>query len=222
MFDVVVETTGERRSIDDASAYAIARAKTRGDGEVMPDDLIAACLRAIARFGVVEIGGLLIDLEALGIDWLREPEKSQAKVSYSDGFVRLLDLAALIAKPDGAERVQIEHVLAAFAHAFTKNEDGIMGKLKRTGVTSPALRAAAARIRRRENESQPAGPAPIAQGREYLSPEEAAAELGVHVQTLRGYIRSGKLPAARLAGERAIRVRRQDLYKLLEPFQAET
>ena len=41
---------------------------------------------------------------------------------------------------------------------------------------------------------------------EYLSPEDAAAELGIHVQTVRTYVRSGKLPAMRLAGERAIRI----------------
>jgi excisionase family DNA binding protein len=48
-----------------------------------------------------------------------------------------------------------------------------------------------------------------------LSPEQAAAELGVHIQTLRGYIRRGKLVAFRLAGERAIRIRRDDLLALL-------
>jgi excisionase family DNA binding protein len=35
---------------------------------------------------------------------------------------------------------------------------------------------------------------------EYLTPEQAADVLGVHVQTVRGYVRSGKLPASRLAG----------------------
>jgi hypothetical protein len=35
---------------------------------------------------------------------------------------------------------------------------------------------------------------------------------------MRGYIRSGRLPAFRLAGERAIRIRRVDLEKLLEPL----
>jgi excisionase family DNA binding protein len=55
-------------------------------------------------------------------------------------------------------------------------------------------------------------------GREYLTPEEAAEAIGIHVQTLRGYVRSGKLPALRLAGERAIRIRRKDLEAVLEPL----
>ena len=53
-------------------------------------------------------------------------------------------------------------------------------------------------------------------GRDFLTPEEAAEALGIHVQTLRGYVRSGKLPALRLAGERAIRIRRADLEQVLE------
>ena len=63
-------------------------------------------------------------------------------------------------------------------------------------------------------------------GDDLLSPEQAAAELGVHIQTLRGYIRRGKLAAFRLAGERVIRIRRDDLAALLaqpvEPGSAPT
>ena len=51
---------------------------------------------------------------------------------------------------------------------------------------------------------------------------QAAEALGVHVQTLRAYVRSGRLPALRLAGERAIRIRRSDLEKVLEPVQPES
>ena len=54
--------------------------------------------------------------------------------------------------------------------------------------------------------------------RDYLTPEDAAEELGVHVQTMRAYIRSGRMPAFRLAGERAIRILRTDLEKVLEPL----
>jgi excisionase family DNA binding protein len=53
--------------------------------------------------------------------------------------------------------------------------------------------------------------------REYLTPEEAAELLSIHVQTLRAHVRSGKLPALRLAGERAIRIRWSDLEKIFEP-----
>jgi excisionase family DNA binding protein len=52
------------------------------------------------------------------------------------------------------------------------------------------------------------------------SPEEVAEYLGVHVKTVRSWIRSGKLPASRLAGQRALRVRASDLARVLEPVQA--
>jgi excisionase family DNA binding protein len=54
--------------------------------------------------------------------------------------------------------------------------------------------------------------------KDYLTPEEAAEALSIHVQTLRAYVRSGKLPALRLAGERAIRIRRTDLETVMEPL----
>jgi excisionase family DNA binding protein len=56
---------------------------------------------------------------------------------------------------------------------------------------------------------------------EYLTPEEAAEAFGIHVQTMRGYIRSGRLPAFRVAGERVIRIRREDLEQVLEPLVGE-
>ncbi len=52
-----------------------------------------------------------------------------------------------------------------------------------------------------------------------MSVDAAATALGVHTQTIRGYIRTGKLPAYRIAGERAIRILGTDLYGLLEPLE---
>jgi excisionase family DNA binding protein len=49
------------------------------------------------------------------------------------------------------------------------------------------------------------------------SPEEAAEYLGVHVQTVRAWIRSGRLKASRLAGQRALRIAASDLQSVLEP-----
>jgi excisionase family DNA binding protein len=53
------------------------------------------------------------------------------------------------------------------------------------------------------------------------SPEEAAEYLGVHVQTVRGWIRTGRLPASRLTGQRALRIKASDLLSVLEPVQPE-
>ena len=52
------------------------------------------------------------------------------------------------------------------------------------------------------------------------SPEEAAEYLGIHVQTVRAWIRSGRLKASRLAGQRALRIKSSDLMTVLEPVDA--
>jgi excisionase family DNA binding protein len=49
------------------------------------------------------------------------------------------------------------------------------------------------------------------------TPEEAADYLGVHIQTVRAWIRAGRLRASRLAGQRALRIRASDLNSVLEP-----
>jgi excisionase family DNA binding protein len=92
-----------------------------------------------------------------------------------------------------------------------------MADLKRAhGINSASWRAAIGQLA--SPESNGAKPeAAKKSSRDFLTPEEAAEALGIHVQTMRGYIRSGRLPAFRLAGERAIRIRRIDLEKLLEP-----
>ena len=50
-------------------------------------------------------------------------------------------------------------------------------------------------------------------------PQEAAAYLNVHVQTVRAWIRSGRLRARRLAGQRALRITASDLRSVLEPLE---
>jgi excisionase family DNA binding protein len=219
------------RDSETAAAFAAAHARRLGRIEIGPDELLLGALQEISRFGVVRLGALMIDLEELGLDWLKGLEQSGSKVLrlapklvYSQGAVRIFDLAAVIAKADGGSAIGVDHLLAAFA----KEDSGLMGKLKQKyGITDPgwraaiAERAALASAPASANEAAPAElrvePGSVA-GRDYLTPEEAAEALGLHVQTLRGYVRSGKLPALRLAGERAIRIRRADLETVLEPL----
>jgi excisionase family DNA binding protein len=207
--------------IEKAAAYAIGEAKSRGLAEIGPDELLRGCLQAVSRFGVVRLGPLTLDLEALGVLWMQTPEGGGAKVAYSQETVRLFDLGAKIAKADGSGPMGVEHLLVAFADEGA----GLMAELRRAhGLTGAGWRAAVAEMA--ERASRFTVEAPMARkvegrevsGREYLTPEEAAEAIGIHVQTLRGYVRSGKLPALRLAGERAIRIRRSDLEAVLEPL----
>ena len=93
-----------------------------------------------------------------------------------------------------------------------------MGEIKRRyRFKDSDWRAELARTpwRERAPERPQGAEAPPTKG--FFTPDEAAEFLGLHIQTVRGYVRSGKLPASRVAGERAIRIRRQDLLGLLEP-----
>jgi excisionase family DNA binding protein len=98
-----------------------------------------------------------------------------------------------------------------------------MHELKRkSGLDSPAWCAAIVQLRSPRGAN--AGSLTV-QGktiqhgaREFLTPEQAAEELNTHVQTLRAYVRTGKIPAFGLAGERSTRSRGSDLLQILEPL----
>lgn len=199
-----------------AAAYAIAAAKRGGRDEVGADELLLGGLQALSQFGVARLGPWTIDLEALGADWMTGPEKS-AKLGYSESAVEIFDRAVRIARVDGGGKVALPHLLAAFAN----EERGLMGDLKRAhGIDSASWRAAVSSLGA-AREGPRVDAAPAAASREFLTPEEASEALGIHVQTMRAYVRSGRIPAYRVAGERAIRIRRPDLEKVLEPLVPE-
>jgi len=203
---------------DLATSFAIFVAQQRGSDEVTPDHVLLGCLRAISRFGIATLGPWNLDLESLGVDWVQQPEGPRAKVAYSPEAVDLFDRAAQIARSGGGTGVTVNDLLAAFA----TEEVGLMGQLKRDhGITSAGWRGAIARLGAEETNGARPEAAEKKSAREYLTPEEAAEALGIHVQTMRGYIRSGRLPAFRVAGERAIRIRRADLEQVLEPLVGE-
>ena len=211
------------KDIEQAAAFAIALAKKRNRAEVGPDELLLGCLQAFSRFGVAQIGSWTFDLEELGVDWLDAPLKGETKVAYSQPAVDLFDRAARIATADGSGAMRVFHLLAAFA----AEDEGLMGDLKRSlGITSSTWRAAVARtwMARFGKDASPPNEDGSGESRlsEYLTPEEAAEALSIHVQTVRAYVRSGKLAALRLAGERAIRIRRADLQTVLEPLVPQT
>jgi excisionase family DNA binding protein len=202
-----------------AASFAIHQAKKQNRSEVGPDELLLGCLQAISQFGVVKLGAWTFDLEELGVDWLDAPERVPTKVAYSQAAVELFDRAARIAKADGSTKISVSHLLAAFANT----NDGLMSILKESyQITSGGWRLAVAQLWSEgveKNAVSYSGESSLPEAvRDYLTPEEAADALGIHVQTLRAYVRSGKLPAVRLAGERAIRIRRGDLQTVLEPL----
>jgi excisionase family DNA binding protein len=52
----------------------------------------------------------------------------------------------------------------------------------------------------------------------WLSQQEAADYIGQTDRTIRNHIARGTLPASRIRGSRAVRIRREDLDRLLKPI----
>lgn len=208
---------------------AIKRAKRRRSPKVTTDDLLVGLFQVIARFDIVQIGPLTFDLEELGeapAVALKDDtgKTNKQKVAYSSDAVALFERAAHIARKDNSSKVELVHLLVAFAHV----ESGLMAQLKeKYGISGVEWRSALSKWQPVSLEkAEPS--ARIGAGdkaarefkeKQFFSPDEAAEFLGVHTQTIRGYIRTGKLPALRLAGERALRIQREDLLALLEPYE---
>jgi excisionase family DNA binding protein len=205
-------------NIEAACRFAIEHAKKQEREMITTDDLLLGCLRSISQFGIAEIGPWSIDLEALGFDWLAIGEEKRHKVTYSQQVVDVLDHATRIARSSESSGVRVQDLLVAFA----AHDNGLMGLLKKQYCFTNAqwrasLAASTTSLKERPPAVSETEEAARTQQREYLTPEEAAEVLAIHVQTLRVHVRSGKLPALRLAGERAIRIRRSDLEKIFEP-----
>jgi excisionase family DNA binding protein len=217
--------------VSKATKAAIRHAKYRKSPKVNKDDLLVGILQVISRFDIVQIGQLTIDLEDFqGISrdgYMDEPANiSNQKVAYSDSANAIFEKAASIARKDNSPKVEVVHLLVAFAD----ENNGLMVQLKeKYGFSGRDWRVALSDWQSFSSEKTVMD-SKIAIGaksmvdvseKQFFSPDEAAEFLDVHVQTIRGYIRMGKLPALRLAGERALRIKREDLLALLEPFKPE-
>ena len=206
---------------------AIKRAKRRKSPKVTRDDLLVGLFQVIARFDIVQIGPLTIDFEELGEPLKDDTGKTnKQKVAYSSDTVAVFDRAAHIARKDNSSKVELVHLLVAFAY----EDSGLMAQLKeKYGISGMEWRSALSKwqpisLEKTEPSSKiGAGSKSTMEFKEkqFFSPDEAAEFLGIHTQTIRGYIRTGKLPALRLAGERALRIQREDLLALLEPYKPE-
>ena len=206
---------------------AIKRAKRRKSPKVTRDDLLVGLFQVIARFDIVQIGPLTIDFEELGEPLKDDTGKTNTqKVAYSSDAVALFERAAHIARKDNSSKVELVHLLVAFAY----EDSGLMAQLKeKYGISGMEWRSALSKwqpvsLEKTEPSSKiGAGSKSTMEFKEkqFFSPDEAAEFLGIHTPTIRGYIRTGKLPALRLAGERALRIQREDLLALLEPYKPE-
>lgn len=171
---------------------------------VTADLLFLAYLIETARFGLFSFGPITIDValvEDLFVRSLpREPAGGPQRMSASaHAFYGKL---AEELERSGTRRANELHYLLAFMRLPEGLPAKVFGEL---GVRPEAV----------EQFSRNAGT--NRKGEAFLTPEDVAERLSVNVQTVRAWIRSGKLPASRLAGRRVLRIRESDLEAVLEP-----
>jgi excisionase family DNA binding protein len=164
-----------------------------------------AFLRRFSRFGYFSFGPVTIDVRLIGEIAERTAERRTAGPNVmGDDFVRFSRIVVDETRRSRTSRVDELHMLLAFMQYGEGLPGRVFGEL---GVTRDEV----------EQYAKSAGhPAPAVEEKLY-SPEEAAEYLGVHVQTVRAWIRSGRLKASRLAGQRALRIAASDLQSVLEP-----
>lgn len=170
-----------------------------------------AFLRRRSQFGFFLFGPLAIDVSVVEELFYRTAERGNGGPEHlpiADDLVRfnrvMVEEELRSNRPRGRE---LSYLLAAMR--FNEGLPArVFGEL---GVTPEQVEEYAARL----SAGNPGAPR---HAERLLSTEEAAEYYGVHVQTVRSWIRAGKLPASKLAGQKSIRIRESDLDRVLEPM----
>ena len=169
-------------------------------------DLAFLCyIRRFARFGFFTLGPITIDVDLLE-DLVERTMVPTGMTGLTEDYERFTRLLMAEVRRSGRKRIDERHYLLAFARCSEGLPARVFGEL---GVTAEQIEAYF-----REPAEVAASPDRL------MTPEEVAAYLQVHVETVRGWIRTGKLPARRIAGLRALRVRAADVAELLKPLDA--
>lgn len=192
------------RFLEELGLECAQEAARLGASEITVDLQLLVFLRKFARFGYFSFGPITIDVRLIEDAVERRiVQGSQTAALMSDDMVRFSRLLMDEVRRSGRRRVDE----LAYLLAFMRWKDGLPARVfGELGVTPEQVTAFA-----RDQGSVPA--------ERLYSPEEAATYLGVHVQTVRAWIRTGRLRASRLAGQRALRIRASDLASVLEPVE---
>jgi excisionase family DNA binding protein len=168
-----------------------------------------AFLRRVSTFGYFRFGPVTIDVrlieDIVQRTTPRETNGNGRSAPIGEDAARFFQRLSEEVRRGNVRRIDELHFLLA----FMRTKEGLPGRVfGELGVTPEQV----------EEYARSGG----GEGLEKLySPEEAAAYLNVHVQTVRTWIRSGRLRARRLAGQRALRITASDLQSLLEPIEGE-
>ncbi|MEO8541253.1 MAG: helix-turn-helix domain-containing protein [bacterium] len=173
-----------------------------------------AFLRTFSQFGFFRFGPITIDVNVVEDILMRTHPRGAGGPEHPPGSLEAIELGELqwaIAAERGSLHIDELSCLFGYLRWGKGLPARVFGEL---GVTEDELEGYVTELSaggRRE----PSHP-PVVQ--KLYSTEDAAGYLGVHIQTVRAWIRSGKLPASRLAGQKSIRIRERDLEAVLEPI----
>jgi excisionase family DNA binding protein len=177
-----------------------------GASKVTVDLWFLVFLRRFSRFGYFQFGPIGIDVRLIE-DLVERTLPRGGDGQPTEMSEELLPFSRLLMKEvQKSGRRRIDEL--AYLLTFMRWKEGIPGRV--FGELGVAPEQVEAYVR------DMAVQGPKAPEKLY-SPEEAAEYLGVHIQTVRSWIRAGRLKASRLAGQRALRIRASDLDSVLEP-----
>ncbi len=194
------------RAVNDLMKSNIRRLRP---AETTLDVAFLAYVQYAARFGFFSFGPVHIDAslieDIVERTVVRLPQDAPADFipPMADDYVRFSARLMEEVRRSGRRRIDELHFLLAFMRMNEGLPKRVFGEL---GVSPDQVEEYA-----RSRSMQP-------KLEKLFSPEEAAAYLNVHVQTVRAWIRSGRLHARRLAGQRALRITASDLQSVLEPL----
>jgi excisionase family DNA binding protein len=173
--------------------------------EASLDLVFLVYLRRLARFGYFSLGPITIDVQHIE-DIVERTAVDTEPGQIPDDYLRFTTVLMAEVRRSGRKRIDELHYLFAFMRCGEGLPARVFGEL---GVTPEQV-----------EDYLKHGGAPFAPEapERLLSPEQVAEYLQVHVHTVRAWIRAGRLPARRVAGLRALRVRMSDVEALLRPL----
>lgn len=184
-------------------------------GELSVDFLFMCFLSEVARLGRFTYGPISIETRVVEDMFERNyprlrPGEHWTVARQTDSYRRFYETLSAEVARSGRRRVDDLHWLMA----FMRTNEGLPGKVfGELGIRPEDVE----RFTRGEPSSGAAEKGDDTGLERLYSPEEIADYLGVHVQTVRAWVRSGRLPARRILGQRALRIRKSDLDAVLMP-----
>ena len=201
----------DSRWLADLRESSWALAERYGNAPYTVDMEFVNYLSSLSRFGFFVFGPISIDVRVVEdlfdrtVQW---GDGSDDRPPVDDSYLRFTSLLWNEVQRSGRKRIDELHYLLA----FMKTEEGLPARVfGELGVRPEQVEEYARQL----GSGHPTGKR---ETEKLYSTEEAAEYFGVHVQTIRAWIRQGRLPAVRLAGQKSIRIRESDLQKVLEPI----